>query len=273
MSDNNFGEKLSHAAKDAASHAASAAEDAAKHAAEGMAKKAGEAVHEASEATKKAAVEKLGGEYRGDEGDGNSSSNAGSAAPRKKGGKTGIIIGIVAVIAIVLVVLFGVVMPASTSKITKANTVTEVTLKKAVDIEDLSTAQFVFNGIAEKYKDNSDEVDYHISYDSTVKAGVRMSDIDFSVDNDKKIVAITLPEVVVTSVSVDVNSLSYMPTNPNGSEIKSDLTICEEDAKREAEESGKFYSYAQDNLKSVIEGLINPLIEGQGYTIAWAEKQ
>ena len=281
MSDNDLGEKLSHAAKDAASHAASAAENAAKHAAKEVAEKAGEAAHEASEAAKKAAVEKLGGEYKGDnpEADSESHSSTGShsdsnpAAPQKKGGKTGLIIGIVVVVVVVLVVLFGVVMPASTSKITKENTVTEVTLKKAVDIEDLSTAQFVFNGIAEKHNDGSDEVAYRISYDSTVKAGVRMSDVEFSIDDSKKIITVTLPEVMVTSVSVDVNSLSYMPTNPSGSEIKSDLTTCEDDAKRESEESGKFYAYAQENLKSVIEGLINPIIQNQGYTIAWAEKQ
>ena len=164
-------------------------------------------------------------------------------------------------------------MPAATSKITKENTVTSSILKKAVDIDDLSTAQFVYNGIAEKYKDNGKDVAYRISYDSVVKAGIRMSDVQFDIDDKEKTITVTLPDIIITSVSVDVNTLSYMPENPSGSDIKMDLATCENDVKRESEESEKFYSYAQENLKAVIEGLVNPLIQDKGYSLDWAEMQ
>ena len=88
-------------------------------------------------------------------------------------------------------------------------------LKKAVNIENLSSAEFVYNGIAEKHKDNSDEIEYRVAYEATVKVGVKMSDIDFDIDQSNKVIVPRLPEIAVNSVAVDVNSLSYMPKNPD----------------------------------------------------------
>lgn len=266
MPDSEFADKIAAAAKDAASSAAGAAEKKAKEAANAAAAKAGEAAHDASEAAKKAAVEKLGGEYKGD---GNKKKEE---KPKKKGfGK------FVLLLIIILVVLFAgynFVMPAiNNSMITKDKVVTSSMLKKAVEIDSLSTAEFVYNGIAEKHKDNSDEVDYRISYDATVKAGVRMSDINISEpDDNTKTVTVKLPEIIITNVSVDMNTLSYMPNinSDDNSKLQDILTICEEDAKSEAASTGKFYTYAEDNLKTAVESLMKPLLDQGGYSIVWA---
>lgn len=178
------------------------------------------------------------------------------------------------VIALVLIAFIaGVVfamVPQARGMLTGEDYVTSSQLKKAVNIENLSSAEFVYNGIAEKYKDGSDEVEYRVAYDATVKVGVKMSDIDFDIDQSNKVVVPRLPEIAVNSVSVDVNSLSYMPKNPDAG-MKEVLDLCEADAKDEANNSDKFYQTAEENMRSVVEALTLPLVKGKGYSIAWVE--
>lgn len=181
---------------------------------------------------------------------------------------------VVAVVAVLLIACGAVfaLNPQARGMITGEDYVTSTQLKKAVNIENLSSAEFVYNGIAEKYKDDSDKVEYRVAYDATVKVGVRMSDIDFDVDQSSKIVVPHLPEIAVNSVSVDVNSLSYMPRNPDAG-MKEVLDLCEIDAKNEASNSEKFYQTAEENMRSVVEALTLPLVKGKGYSIAWVDGQ
>ena len=61
---------------------------------------------------------------------------------------------IVAILIIaVAVVGISVVGPTAMNKIGKENIITSSQLEKAIDISELSTAEFVYNGVAEKYKE------------------------------------------------------------------------------------------------------------------------
>ena len=136
---------------------------------------------------------------------------------------------VLVLIAFIAGIVFAAV-PQARGMLTGEDYVTSTQLKKAVNIENLSSAEFLYNGIAEKHKDNSDEVEYRVAYDATVKVGVKMSDIDFDIDQSNKVVVPRLPEIAVNSVAVDVNSLSYMPKNPDAG-MKEVLDLCEADAK------------------------------------------
>ena len=84
--------------------------------------------------------------------------------------------------------------------------ITTSTLKRAVNVSELSTAQFTYNGIAEVYEDERKEsVECYIRYNAKVKAGIDMSDIDFDVDHDTKTVTVILPEIEITANPVDEN--------------------------------------------------------------------
>lgn len=65
-------------------------------------------------------------------------------------------------------------------------------LTKIVTISKLSSAQYVYNGIAEKYNDKG-EVAYRIAYKAKVKVGIDMTAITFDVDNEKMTVTPKLP--------------------------------------------------------------------------------
>ena len=178
---------------------------------------------------------------------------------------------VLVLIAFIAGIVFATV-PQARGMLTGEDYVTSTQLKKAVNIENLSSAEFVYNGIAEKHKDNSDEIEYRVAYEATVKVGVKMSDIDFDIDQSNKVIVPRLPEIAVNSVAVDVNSLSYMPKNPDRG-MKEVLDLCEADAKNEANNSDKFYRTAEDNMKSVVEALTLPLVKGEGYSIAWVESK
>ena len=64
------------------------------------------------------------------------------------------IIGSVLVLGIVAAAA-GLFVPNAVQKITKESVITSSQLEKAVDISELSTAEFIYNGIADKYSDGN----------------------------------------------------------------------------------------------------------------------
>ena len=90
------------------------------------------------------------------------------------------IIGSVLVLGIVAAAA-GLFVPNAVQKITKESVITSSQLEKAVDISELSTAEFIYNGIADKYSDgNLEETECHIAYASTVKVGIALDQITFT---------------------------------------------------------------------------------------------
>lgn len=173
-----------------------------------------------------------------------------------------------ALVLAVLVVgsLFG---PNVMNKIGKENVITSSQLEKAIDISQLSTAEFVYNGIAEKYDDDKPEkVECYIAYHADVKVGIQMEDVEFEIDEENKTVTPILPEISVNIAALDENEISYIPKNPD-IPLKEIIVLCKEDAVREANDSKKLYQTAEENLKAVIEALVSPILEHAGYTIKW----
>ena len=176
---------------------------------------------------------------------------------------------ILLVLVVVLAGGAGLVLPNKINKIGKENTITSSQLEKAIDISQLSTAEFVYNGVAEKYsEDNPDEAECHIAYDANVKVGINMEDVKFKIDEEKKTVTPILPKIEINIATLDENSISYIPKNPDLS-LKEVITLCKEDAINEANNSDKLYETAGENLRSVIEALLSPILEHEGYSIQW----
>ena len=149
-------------------------------------------------------------------------------------------------------------------------TITSATLTKAIDIAELSTSQFTYNGIAQVFKDEQREKnECYIRYFSKVKAGIDMKKVSFEIDDEAKTVTPILPDIVITANIVDENSLSFMPNNVT-IDLRTALVACKEDALSEATQSAELFEVAEDNLKSIIEALLYPLLESSGYNIKWA---
>ena len=176
---------------------------------------------------------------------------------------------ILLVLVVVIAAGAGLVLPNKISKIGKENTITSSQLEKAIDISQLSTAEFVYNGVAEKKNENSPEdVDCYIAYDANVKVGINMEDVKFKIDEEKKTVTPILPKIEINIATLDENSISYIPKNPDLS-LKEVITLCKEDAINEANTSDKLYETAEENLQSVIQALLAPILEHEGNSIQW----
>ena len=149
--------------------------------------------------------------------------------------------------------------------------ITSSTLTDAIDISELSTAQFTYNGIAELYKDEAKQkLKCYIRYSTKVKAGIDMSEVTFAIDDEAMTVRPILPEITITANTVDDSALSFIPENAKV-EVSEALIACKEDAETEAMESSELFESAEDNLKSIIEALLYPILAPEGYTIVWDE--
>lgn len=177
-----------------------------------------------------------------------------------------VIVGVPAGIAIALVLYFAVLKPLGTSE-EKTEYLSTAELEKIVNVSKLSTAEYVYNGIAEVTNDEG-EITQRIKYDATVRAGIDMEDVSFDIDNDAMTVTPVLPDISIDDPELDVSSFDYMPSNPD-MELPEIISIAGQDALSEVEESGGIYQTAETNLRSAIKALTLPIISKYGYELTW----
>ena len=77
-----------------------------------------------------------------------------------------------------------------------------------------------------------------------------------------------MPEIKINSCTVDEEKLSFIPENTTA-DIKDVLNACEEDAETEASQSLQLMRSAHENLKDIVEALIYPILNANGYTVVW----
>lgn len=147
--------------------------------------------------------------------------------------------------------------------------ITTSDLERVVNISRLSSAEFVYNGIAQALDENG-SVQYSVAYCATVRAGIDMSEITFEIDEDTRVVTPILPEIDIDEPILDETTLEFMPSNPRA-DLQEIIALCKEDALTEMQEDGQIYTTARENLQSTVEALITPLLEHGDYTLGWGD--
>lgn len=156
------------------------------------------------------------------------------------------------------------------NKAGKASIKTSSLLTDAIDISELSTAEFRYRGIADIYSDEErTRVHCRVCYNAIVKAGIDMEKVQFDVDAEKKVVTAILPDIDLKVTIIDEQSMALLPSGVDVG-IDSMLKYSKEDAETEARESTELINTAQENLKATIEGLLFPILKAQGYSLVWA---
>ena len=151
-----------------------------------------------------------------------------------------------------------------------ASVLTSSVLTDAIDMAELSTAEFKYRGIADIYADeNRTQIRCRVCYSAVVKAGIDMKDVSFDIpDQEKKVVLASLPDIDIKVTIIDEQSMALLPSDADvGIDVM--LKYSREDAENEAKQSGELLTAARDNLKKTIEGLLFPLLEPQGYALVW----
>lgn len=173
--------------------------------------------------------------------------------------------GISVIALILIVVVLGCVIKNTLFDKNKVEIVTSSQLKKIINISELSTYQAVYNGIAKKENaEDKDEIDYYISYESKVNAGLDIDKIKIDVDSDTKRIIVTLPEIRITDVNVDITSLDYIfidEDSNTGTVSEEAYKLCINDVKNEIETEDAIYDLAKQNAKNIVSALLKPFVE------------
>lgn len=143
--------------------------------------------------------------------------------------------------------------------------ISKSTLEKILNVSDLSTFEAVYNGVAKVMnEENSQNVDYYVSYEAKVKAGIDFEQIDIEVDNENKVITVQLPAIKINDVNVDIASLDYIFENDRANTAtvsEQAYKKCIEDATNESNSESDIYELAEENARNIVEALISPFVE------------
>lgn len=166
---------------------------------------------------------------------------------------------------IVAIIVFLFVKEKMFNRESKPEIISKSTLEKVINVSDLSTFEAIYNGIASAANEEKPEnIDYYVSYEAKVKAGIDFEKVDLEVNEDERIITVTLPEVKITDVNVDIASLDYIFMNKKANtETVSAQAYkkCIEDVTNESNSTTAIYELAKQNARNIVEALIKPFIE------------
>ena len=146
----------------------------------------------------------------------------------------------------------------------KLEIITKSNLEKIINVSDLSTLEAVYNGIAKvTNNEEPDEVNYYVSYDAKIKAGIDFQQVDINLDNEKKVIKVKIPEIKINDINVDIASLDYIFMNDKANTktvSEQAYEKCIEDVTSEVDTEDAIYELAKENAQNIIEALIKPFI-------------
>ena len=173
--------------------------------------------------------------------------------------------------AVIIIVAIVIGVPVIQSKLNKTTYLTASQLTEIVNASKLSTAEYLYNGIADKCNDKG-EAEYHVYYESTISASYDMSAITFDIDEEAKTITPHLPEPEIGDPSIDTTTLDYLPENPKAN-LKDVISICKADVLAEVASAGGILYTANQNMRRTMDALLVPVTEKTGYNITWPDDE
>lgn len=146
----------------------------------------------------------------------------------------------------------------------QVTTISQSSLEKVIEINDLSTLDYTYNAITAVYDEDSTKVKYYVAYEGTVTAGIDFTKIDIQTDEENKKIVITVPEPTIQAVNVNMGTMDFIFEN----EKYNEETVSQEaykasiaDLKKRAGEEETLLSMAKDNAIAAVKALIEPWVE------------
>lgn len=196
------------------------------------------------------------------------------AREKSDGGNKGRLVPVIVFLVIIAVaagVLFYFWQGRSGNRKSEPQIVTESQLKEIINVSELSTFTAVYNGVAQVMnKEKPEETDYYVSYEARVDVGIDFSKIGIDKDDEEKVIRLTVPEVDITDVVVDIASLDYIFLNDKANALsvsQEAYKACEEDVKNESAGQEAIFELAEQNAENIVTALVRPVVEPLGYTI------
>ncbi len=146
----------------------------------------------------------------------------------------------------------------------KVTTISESSLEQIIQIEELSTTDYIYNSIATAYLEDGQKVKYYVAYEGNVKAGINFSKIEVSLDEENKKISIKLPEVEIQDIIVDIESLDFIFTKDKyntQTELQAAYKLCVADLESKVGNENALFVMAKENARLTVEALIAPWIK------------
>ncbi|MBQ2697513.1 MAG: DUF4230 domain-containing protein [Clostridia bacterium] len=146
--------------------------------------------------------------------------------------------------------------------------VSQAMLEQIMDVSELSTFEAVYNGIARVMNEKRPEkVDYYVSYEAVIKAGFDFERLSVSVAETDRLIVVTIPEIRIHKVDVDITSLDYIfeNTSANTATVSQQAySACCADAEAESRSQRAIYDLAEQNAHNAVRALIDPFLRQLG---------
>ena len=92
----------------------------------------------------------------------------------------------------------------------KVTTITQAALQKVVATAKLYTVEYPYNGIASVYDTDNTALKYHVAYEGTVKAGIDISQIQVTLNEETREIIIRLPQPTLEEPVVNAGTMEYI---------------------------------------------------------------
>lgn len=142
-------------------------------------------------------------------------------------------------------------------------TISEASIKSVLNIEELSTAEYIYNAIAKAYGEDGTTVRYYVAYEGTIKAGFHFGGIGISIDKEANVVTLSIPEVTIQETTVDPGSLDYIFVDKKSETEtihKEAFELCQADLEEHADIT-EILSLARQSAKDTVYALVTPWIK------------
>lgn len=182
----------------------------------------------------------------------------------KKLGKRKLRIGAIFLVVLLIAISFFAITKLIKKEPGKQEVVTISTLEKVIKTSSLSTYETVYNGVATVMNEDNKNIDYYVTYEATIKAGLDFNELSIKKDDEKHIFIVSIPPITLQDPTVAIEKLDYIIINRKVEKqglIANAYSICVNDVKQKAKNQTAIYDYASQNAENLIKGLISPFIE------------
>lgn len=170
-------------------------------------------------------------------------------------------------VIIAVIVVFGVSVPVimdddQTMYLSTAN------LESAVEIDELSTVDYVYHGVAEKHVKFfwQDKIDYRVKYEAHIRAYYNLTEVRFKIDEESETVTAYIPKPEIAEPQLDDTKYGYLPEGASA-DLREVIALCKEDASGDVDKN-EVEEQAEKSLKDTIRALTMPLL-GEQYQLGF----
>lgn len=146
----------------------------------------------------------------------------------------------------------------------RVTTVSRASLEKVFEISELATADYTYNAIAKAYGEDGTTVRYYVSYEGKIKAGIDFNKIELDINEEEKIITVTLPDVELQEKTVNPGTLEYIfidKKSETEAVHQEAFRLCESDLEERTAKEEELFTLARENAAAVVEALVMPWVK------------